>query len=350
LRNMRRPALMRELRSHRIAYTATRDALEYRLSGVEVHVATRMETLASFIEKRIAAFAPDVALVSLEDPSLQTLDIANEVCPRRTIALAQTTYSLPFGPDNSFPKLKTPIEPLLQAASVVTCSKFVAKYIERYSELRPTPMYMPVYGRGPWPKVDSWNQPFITMINPGPQKGIDVFLALADHFTHLQFAAVPSWSTGAKDLRALEKRPNIEVFKPQTDIDQIYRRTRVLLVPSLYFEAFGLVTVEAMLRGIPVIASNVGGLPEAKLGTANLIKVRPITHNTGRLNEKGAPVPRVPRQNLRPWVASLKRLTEDRTYRLEASAQALRASHRFVRSLELNKLIATIERLGKRQR
>ena len=42
--------------------------------------------------------------------------------------------------------------------------------------------------------------------------------------------------------------------------------TRILLVPSLWGEAFGLVVVEAMLRGIPVLASNVGGLVEAKLG------------------------------------------------------------------------------------
>jgi len=40
-----------------------------------------------------------------------------------------------------------------------------------------------------------------------------------------------------------------------------YREARALVLPSDY-EAFGLVLVEAMAQGTPVIASNVGGIPE----------------------------------------------------------------------------------------
>jgi glycosyltransferase involved in cell wall biosynthesis len=39
-----------------------------------------------------------------------------------------------------------------------------------------------------------------------------------------------------------------------------YSLSSVLVLPSEY-EAFGLVLVEAMTQGIPVIASNVGGIP-----------------------------------------------------------------------------------------
>ena len=36
----------------------------------------------------------------------------------------------------------------------------------------------------------------------------------------------------------------------------------ILLIPSQGFESFGLTAVEGMLNSIPVISTNIGGLPE----------------------------------------------------------------------------------------
>ena len=46
------------------------------------------------------------------------------------------------------------------------------------------------------------------------------------------------------------------------DVDDIYRNTNAVVVPSLCTEAFSLATVEAMIRRLPVIASNRGGMKE----------------------------------------------------------------------------------------
>jgi glycosyltransferase involved in cell wall biosynthesis len=46
------------------------------------------------------------------------------------------------------------------------------------------------------------------------------------------------------------------------ELESFYRGARFLVVPSLWFETFGLVVGEAMSHGIPVIASRIGALAE----------------------------------------------------------------------------------------
>ena len=45
-------------------------------------------------------------------------------------------------------------------------------------------------------------------------------------------------------------------------LEAAYASARVVVVPSLWYEPFGLVALEAMARGVPVIVSDRGGLPE----------------------------------------------------------------------------------------
>jgi glycosyltransferase involved in cell wall biosynthesis len=44
---------------------------------------------------------------------------------------------------------------------------------------------------------------------------------------------------------------------------KVYGKCKILLAPSLWEEAYGRVATEAQFSGIPVVASNRGGLPEA---------------------------------------------------------------------------------------
>jgi glycosyltransferase involved in cell wall biosynthesis len=57
-------------------------------------------------------------------------------------------------------------------------------------------------------------------------------------------------------------QPNILFKGWESDVAKIYRDMDVLIVPSLWNEAFGRVVIEAFSFGIPVICSNKGGLPE----------------------------------------------------------------------------------------
>jgi medium-chain acyl-[acyl-carrier-protein] hydrolase len=97
----------------------------------------------------------------------------------------------------------------------------------------------------------------------------------------------------------------------------------VLLVPSLWAEARSRIVVEAMLRGVPVIASNIGGIPEAMLGVDYLLPVRPIERYQPRVDEQMVPVAEVPEQEIGPWQEALERLVADRLH-WEALSRASR--------------------------
>ena len=62
------------------------------------------------------------------------------------------------------------------------------------------------------------------------------------------------------DKLSLEK--NVYIFNFRNDVSYLLRNVDVLVVPSQDFESFGLTCVEAMRHKVPVVATNVGGLPE----------------------------------------------------------------------------------------
>jgi glycosyltransferase involved in cell wall biosynthesis len=169
------------------------------------------------------------------------------------------------------------------------------------------------------------------MVNPCSYKGISIFTAVALSLPAERFAAVPTWGTSAEDRMALTQIPNVMMLKSSPNIDDIFARTKVLLVPSLWGEAFGQIVVEAMLRSIPVLASNAGGLPEAKLGLDYVLPVSMIERY--EKDAKGRVQPVIPVQNVTPWVETLQRLLADRAHYEYLSRTSKEAALSFVSGL-----------------
>lgn len=239
---------------------------------------------------------------------------------------------LPFGPDSPFVN-DTKTAAIRRCDGVVAVSENVAEYARRWGKLDAVHVPISLLDPGEPPCVARFDNRYITMVNPCAVKGLAIFTGLAERFPGAQFAAVPTWGTTRADLEALRRYPNITVLPPVDDIHQHLRETRIALVPSLWAEARSRVILEAMVRGIPVLASDVGGLAEAKLGVDYLLPVRPVVRYQARVDHLMVPMADIPEQDFGPWHGALHRLLNDRAHYEQLSAASRAAALAYARGL-----------------
>ncbi len=100
----------------------------------------------------------------------------------------------------------------------------------------------------------------VTLVNLAPTKGGELFRLLAVSFPEVPFLGVRGgW--GRQESHVMPA--NCEVIRLTADMrTDVWARTRVLLMPSVR-ETWGMVGVEALCSGIPVIASDLPGLHES---------------------------------------------------------------------------------------
>ncbi len=146
----------------------------------------------------------------------------------------------------------------------------------------------------------------VTFVNPVPDKGLDLAIAIAASCPDIPFEFVESWILESAPKAALLARlaalPNIRFTPHQTSMRPIYARTRLLLAPSQWQEAWGRVASEAHVSGIPVIGARIGGLVES-IGPGGILVA-----------------PDAPPE---AWVAALRSLWGDPVRYAALSAQAL---------------------------
>jgi glycosyltransferase involved in cell wall biosynthesis len=285
------------------------------------------------LRKQIREFAPDWVLVSSEDLAHGLLREAHHCAPGRVVYLAHTPQFFPFGPASWNPERHAAA---LAAASagIVAIGTHMAAYIERELGRPAAVIHPPIYGKPPYPNLARFERGMITMLNPCSVKGISIFLDTARRLSAHDFGVVLGWGTTTEDRHDLLRQPNIKILPNARQIDDILARTRILLMPSLWYEGFGLIVMEAMLRGIPVISSDAGGLKEAKRGTGYVIPVRTIERYQPVFDEHAMPKPVVPRNDVEPWVAAIEELLGDRQAYEHESAASRAAAEQFASGLD----------------
>jgi glycosyltransferase involved in cell wall biosynthesis len=317
----------------RVVCMAACESGETVVDGIAILQVAELALHAECLTEEIRAYRPDWVLVSSEDVTQRLLRAAERGAPGRVVYLAHTPQFFPFGPEswNQDAEATRIVE---RAAGVVAIGHHMAAYIEKHSGAKAVVVHPPIYGEA----AVGAGGPLILMINPCIVKGIEIFVEVAARLPELPFSALTGWGTTASDRALLAQHKNIEVIGSVRDIDEVLGRARMLLMPSIWYEGFGLIVMEAMLRGLPVVSSDSGGLMEAKFGTGYVIPVRPIERYEAVFDENHMPRHVRGTQDVEPWVAAVKTLaSDDAAHHLEAE-RSRAAAQRFVGELRADAL------------
>lgn len=207
-----------------------------------------------YLQRTIKSFQPDIVLTQLEfSPKILQLTQDHNL---PTIFFVHDT-----GVENNWT-----LDQISQNKKLIRVgfnSKFTRK---KFIKTRP---YLKGYSFITYPPISkefyqvSNTEESITMINPIPSKGGKLFKRLVEKFPNHNFLAVEGWCPPEQRGINLKKYKNLTLLPKQKEMKTIYQRTKVLLVPSCVEEGFCRVIPEAGISGIPAIAHDIGGIPEA---------------------------------------------------------------------------------------
>lgn len=96
-----------------------------------------------------------------------------------------------------------------------------------------------------------------------PEKGIDWLLNVAMRLRTVPFKIAGRISEHCRHI-AMQLPANVAYAGELsgTDLDEFYDSARIVVVPSICYEVFPNVALEAMVRARPVVGSDIGGIPE----------------------------------------------------------------------------------------
>lgn len=98
---------------------------------------------------------------------------------------------------------------------------------------------------------------YVVFVGDSAGKGLHIVLHAARQLPHIEFRIF----SRLIDSPVMER--NIEWRPWQTEAGRVYDDAALVVCPAQWIEAYGRVAREAFVLGIPVLASRLGGLPEA---------------------------------------------------------------------------------------
>jgi len=109
----------------------------------------------------------------------------------------------------------------------------------------------------------------LEMMHQYEMKILDVNMSILMAGQHVE-----EGQTIAQMLRGYKSAKLLEPRKTVRSMSELLSRTDILLMPSVFAEPFGMLSVEAQHSGCRVVASSLGGLPETNCGLLTLVEER----------------------------------------------------------------------------
>jgi glycosyltransferase involved in cell wall biosynthesis len=217
-----------------------------------------------------------------------------------------------------------------QTDAVLTCSQFLRQcYIDRIG-VDSTAIESPLLLAD---VVTAEHDPiFVTFVNPTLEKGVFFFARIAEelgtHRPDIPMLVIESRGTAGTLAAAghaggfdLKRHGSLMTAPGVAMPHEIYKPSRLVLVPSVWEEPWGRVAAEALLNGIPPIVSDRGGLAEACGGGGFMLPI-PSDFTIKTFVPPSA-------EQVKPWVDLIQLLCDDQTAYAKASAAAFEASKAF---------------------
>ncbi|MCK4352411.1 glycosyltransferase family 4 protein [candidate division WOR-3 bacterium] len=208
---------------------------------------------------------------------------------------------------------------LKKATLVISNSKFMRDLCKRWYGIEST-VISPFIQLKDYLCNNSSLREKVTFIIPEVIKGAKIFLELSKILKSRKFLVIGKAKENdiKKELKSI---PNVEYIEEIENMKRVYRRTKILIAPSICPEPFSRACVEAMANGIPCIVSNRGGLPEV-VGNAGIIIENPY--------------------DIDSWIRAIKSLENDKLY-LKLSLRSKRQAKKFAFELSYKKFMKLTE-------
>ncbi len=128
----------------------------------------------------------------------------------------------------------------------------------------------PIFGIADYRGVEPFERKYAVFVCLQERKGFEIAYQLARYRPEREFLFVDSWGRSEEAVEKAHSLDNVRLIKNQPDLVGIFVRARVLLMPSLRTETWGLTASEAQVSKVPVLASNGGNL-ENTVGQGGVI-------------------------------------------------------------------------------
>jgi len=213
-------------------------------------------------EHTSTATVPDGA-VALVDGLLSSPALAAETTRLRVVVLVHLPREEPWE------------GPLLRAvAGVVTTSRWTRDWLLEHYALDPTRVFVAEPGADPAPLAPgtATGGALLCVGAVTRLKGYDVLAAALAALGDLEWTCRGVGSTALEPAFAAGLGTEVRLTGPlpPSEVDAVYAEADLLVLASRA-ETYGMVVTEALARGVPVVATDVGGVPEALDGAGVLV-------------------------------------------------------------------------------